>query len=294
MAFVWVQQWVALPIVLENQQMGDLPASSLAPTLDITAAGLHDEHQASSFRSPSNNTPFQSQLSSIPLGQGRLDIRSPAHPMNPHYPGPDHGASSLNMGAMAGALPEYASLEPSQANAQTQAQRPLSGASTSALVYQLQQNLQIPAHGSGPLPAHSPYGSGLSPGQYQQNFVPNPASHPNYAFHPNQQRMPGPSGLQAPYQNFHQPSQYMYYPSPYSPQGQFPQGFAAQSNQSQVLYGRRPSLSGAPMPMMGQNMDLSQHDGVYAQGARLIPGTVQGEPGPVGSILSGTFGAPGE
>lgn len=193
---------------------------------------------------------------------------------------------------MVGALPEYASVEPGP---QQQTQRPLSGASTSAVVYQLQQNLQMPNHGSNPLPNHSPYNAGIGPGQYQQNVMANPNTHSNYApFHPNQQRLSGPSTMQAPFQGFHQPSQYMYYPAPYGPQGQFPQGFPAQGAQAQAMYGRRPSLNNAPMPMMGQNMDISQTDGVYPPGGRLMPGAMQAEPGPVGSILSGTFGAPGE
>ena len=289
MAFVWVQQWIALPVVLE-EQMGDLPPGSVPQPLDIATAGLaHDEYQSSAFRSPNSSTPFHSQLSAIPHGQGRPDIRSPGHPTSPHYPSQDHGASSLNMGVMAGALPDYATLDAGQGGTQShqQSQRPLSGASTSALVYQLQQTLQMPGHASGQLPTQSPYNSGFAPGQYQQNFVPTQGAHTNYAhFHPNQQRMASPNTMQQAYQNFHQPSPYVYYPSAYGgPQGQFPQGFQAQSAQAQAMYGRRPSLSNGQLPGMGQGLDMSQHDGAYLPGNRL-PGS--GEPGPVG------FGAPGK
>lgn len=296
MAFVWVQQWIALP-VLHEEQMGDLPLGATPQSLETTAEGLvRDEHQSSTFKSPTNNSPFHSQLSSVGQGHGRPDIRSPAHAASPQYPQQEgHGASSLNMGSMAGALPEYNHPELGQGNQQThqQVQRPpsLSGASTSALVYQLQQNLQMPQHATGALPSQAAYASG----QYQQNFQGH-SPLPNYGgpFHPTQQRMPHPGSMQAPYQNFHQPSHYMYYTSPYGPQGQLPQGFQAQAAQAQAMYGRRPSLSNSSMPMMGQSMDMSQADGGYPQGGRLMPGTAPGEQGPGQSILSGTYGAPGK
>jgi hypothetical protein len=275
--------------------MGDLPPGSTPQSLDITTDGpARDEHQSSAFRSPTSNSPFHTQLGSIPQGHMRPDIRSPAHLATPHYASQDHGASPLNMGSMAGALPEYPTIDPNQGNPQThqQSQRALSGASTSALVYQLQQNLQMPAHGAGALTAQSAYAAG----QYQQNFAPGHAPHANYgAFHPTQQRLPHPGSLPTQYhQNFHQPSQYMYYPSPYGPQAQLPQGFPTQSAQPQALYGRRPSLSNAPMHFMGQNMELPQSDGVYPSGGRLMPGAVPGESVPSAALLSGSFGAPGK
>lgn len=66
MAFVWVQQWIALPIVLE-EQMGDITQPAGAQPLDITAAGLaQDEHHqghlnpTSDSKSPGSSTPFYS------------------------------------------------------------------------------------------------------------------------------------------------------------------------------------------------------------------------------------------
>jgi hypothetical protein len=290
MAFFWIQQWVALPIIVEHQ-MGDISAGSGPPPLDIAAAGLsRDEQHSPAYRSSSGNTPFHSQLSSIPQGQAHSDTRSS---FSPHFQAQEHGASPLGMGAMVGALPEYASVEPGLGN--PQGQRPLPGASTSALAYQLQQNLQMPGHSPGSVPTQSPYDSGLASGQYQQTYAPNPGSHPNYAqFHHNQQRLPGQASIQPQYQSFPSHSQYMYYPPAYGPQAHFPQGYPPQSVQTQAMYGRRPSFSNAPVPMMGQGMDMSQFDALYSQGNRLAPGLVQGEQGPVGSILSGTFSTPGE
>ncbi|KAF2109131.1 YT521-B-like domain-containing protein [Lophiotrema nucula] len=296
MAFVWVQQWIALPVVYE-EQMGDLPPGSVPQPLDITAAGLaHDEHQlnnpsSSSLRSPSSNAPFYSQLSSISQGQGRPDPRSPAHATSPHYLGQEHATTSLNLGAMAGALPDYGPTDiPGNAQAQQQGQRPLSGASTSALVYQLGQNLQMPGHGSS---THPPYvATSYGPNQFQQNFVPPQGTqHPPYGpFSSSHQRLTGPSSMQHQYQNYPQPSQYLYYPSPYGPPSQFSQGFSAQAaqSQSQALYGRRPSLPSSQMPIMGQNMDMAQHESGYSPIGRHF-GNAQADGGPMGSISTGGF-----
>lgn len=273
--------------------MGDLPTGSGSQPLDIMTAGLaHDEHQGhsnptpSNVKSPSSNTPFYSQLSSIPQGQFHPDLRSPAHPTSPPYPAQEQ--SSLNMGAMAGALPEYAPIDAVQGNPQAppqHGQRQLSGASTSALVYQLQQNLQIPGPASASLPTHSPYGPGFGAGQYPQNFVPAQSSqHTNYAAFPtNQQRLAGPGSMQTPYQNFAQPSQYLYYPSPYGPQAQFQQAFPGQGAQGQAMFGRRQSLPSAHAPLAGHDVGMSQQEG-----GRMAPGG-QGEPGTIGSIFGGPF-----
>ena len=282
MAFVWVQQWIALPVVVE-EQMGDMPQPSGAQPLDITATGLaQDEHQghlnpALNSKSPSSNTPFYSQLSAIPQAQLRPDLRSPAHPQSPHYPGQDHGHSSMNMGAMAGALPDYTSINAAQGNPSMQQhdQRQLSGASTSALVYQLQQNLQVAGPGSAPPP--NLYSPGYNPGQFQQNFVPSQGSqHHNFAqFGAGQQRVPSQGPMPTPYQTFPQQSQFLYYPGPYGPQAQYPQGYPAQTNQAHTLYGRR------------QSGEMSQQEGGFS-GSRMPHSNIPGDLGPMPS----TFGAP--
>jgi hypothetical protein len=289
MAFVWVQQWIALPVVVE-EQMGDIPHASGAQPLDSTATGLaQDEHQThlnptSSSKSPSSNTPFYSQLSAIPQAQLRPDLRSPAHPQSPHYPTQDHGATSMNMGAMAGALPDYSSVNAAQGNPSMlqHDQRQLSGASTSAVVYQLQQNLQAQGPASASLPNH--YAPGFGAGQFQQNFVPPQGSqHPNYAQFPaGNQRVTAPGPMPGPYQSFPQHSQFLYYPGPYGPQAQYPQGYHGQGNQGQLLYGRR------------QSMEMPQQDGGFSSN-RMAPSNIQGDPGQMSSMFGGPFvQAPGE
>jgi hypothetical protein len=259
MAFVWVQQWIALPVVFE-EQMGDVPPGVVPQPLDITAAGLaHDENQgqhgapASSLKPGGSNAPFHSQLSSIAQGQSRPDIRSPTQYTTAQFPGQDHGGTALNMASMASALPEFPPMDTTgNPHIQQSSQRTLSGASTSALVYQLQQNLQMPGPAAGSLQAHPNYGAAYGSGHFPQGFVPTPGSqHPSFAsFNPNQQRVAGANAVAPHFQNYQQASPYMYYPAPYGHQGQFPQSYPGQS---QAMYGRR--MSGGNVPVAGHTMD---------------------------------------
>jgi hypothetical protein len=275
--------------------MGDLPLGSGPQTLDITATGLALDdlqghaHQHSSVLPPSSNTPFHSQLSSIPQSQLRRDVRSPALPSSPYYP-QDHVATSLNMGAMAGSLPEYPSVDGTQSQ---HAQRQVSGASTSALVYQLQQNLQMHGPASSTLPVHSGYVPSFGSGQFQQSYMPTQASsHTNYnAFPLNQPRGPGSNPMQTPYPNYSHQSPYLYYPAPYGTQ-HFVPGFSGQNAQAQALYGRRPSLASSHAPLSGQSMDMSPQEGMFSSGHRTSSGAVQGDPASMGWIPGGQFVQP--
>ncbi|KAF1838640.1 hypothetical protein BDW02DRAFT_576134 [Decorospora gaudefroyi] len=278
MAFVWVQQWVPLPIVYE-QNMGDVPPGPRPHAMDnATTGSARDGNSSASFsaplKSPDNNAPFYAQLSALNHGQPRPDFRSPIHP-TAHYQAQEHGASAFNMGSMAGALPDFgvgddATLYPQPVP------RSLSGASTSAVAYQLGQNLQMPNHTSGNIPSHPSYGPGFTTGLHQQPFMPQQGSqygaYPSFAT--NQPRLAGAPSLQAPYQNYQQASQYMYYPAPYGPQGQFNPGYAAQTTQAQTMYPRRTSLTNTVM--QGQTADYSHMDGNFA-GARMATGNFQGD-----------------
>jgi len=266
MSFVWVQQWFALPVVIEGQ-MGDLPPDLRSHTMDFNAAGLREDQHAplpsSPYKAQDNNTPFYSQLSSIQQGQPRTEHRSPAQ-QNPYYPSQQHDASAFKMGAMAGALPDYGSDTHQQASQSIP--RSLSGASTSALVYQLGQNLQMPAHASGNIPVHASYGTGYATSPYQQGYMPQQSAqdavYPMY--NPTHSRVQGVAPMQNPYQSYPQPSQYMYYPAPYAAQGQYPSGFAAQGIQNQAMYGRRASQVTAPNGIPSQGVELSPLEGSFA------------------------------
>lgn len=298
MAFVWIQQWVALPIIIEDP-MGDIPPGSGPQSLDVAAAGLaQGEHQSASIQAsspqkpPSNNTPFYSQLSSIPQQQPRPDLRSPTHPANPHYTPQDHGATPLNMGAMSSALPEYTLVDGAPPH---HVQRQFSGASTPALVYQLQQNLQMHGHGSSPLPAQPAYGPGFGTGQFQQNYIPpQAAGHATYgAFPAVQQRVPGPNSMHPSYQAYPPPpSPYMYYPGAYAPQATYAQGFAGQNAPGQQAYGRRPSIPSPYAAVSGPDGDMPQSDGMFANAHRVGPPTMQGDPNASGNMFGGQFVQP--
>lgn len=288
MAFVWVQQWVPLPIVYE-QPMGDLPSGSRPQALDSATTGFARDGNPMSppFKSQDGNMPLHSQLSPTPQGQGRQDFRSPSHPPTQYLSQEQqHAPSPLNMAAMAGALPEYGNLDESQVNTHS-IPRSLSGATPSAVAYQLGQNIQLPTHATGNLPTHPSYGPGFSTSPYQPNFMPSQGSQHN-AYPPfgvNQAQLARGTSMQGPYQNYPQASQYMYYPTPYATQGQFIPGFSAQPNQ-QHIYGRRPSVPNASVGMMGPG-DYSQMDGSY--GARVAQGHIQPEAGSFGTPHSVNF-----
>jgi hypothetical protein len=298
MAFVWVQQWVALPVVYEGQgPMGDLPPGTRAQALDSAATGFaRDGNQGLSTPSSKpqdNTTPFHSQLSAIPQNQLRPDFRPSAHSTT-QYLSQEHGASPLNMSSMAGALPEYGSVDDASVNPQGSQSIPrsLSGASTSAVVYQLGQNLQLPAHAPGGMPNHPPYGNAYVANPYQQQAFSQSSQHNAYPqFGANQSRMPTAS-MQAAYQNYPGPSQYMYYPAPYGHQGQYNPGYPAQGLQSQALYGRRGSTTDVTAGLTSpHNMNYQHLDGGF-QGPRVGTGGLQGDQAVMGLPFTRTQGKP--
>lgn len=276
MSFVWVQQWFALPLVVQGQ-MGDLPPDSRSQTMDYAAAGLPQEGQhvqlapSSPYHAQDNNndTPFYSQLNSVSQGQHRPDHRSPAQ--STAYYAPQHDSTAFKMGAMAGALPDHGS--DAQHQSSQSVPRSLSGASTSALVYQLGQSIQMPTHAAHGMPVHPSYGTNYGAGPYQQGYIPHQNTqsgiYPTYNL--NQPRAQGVAQMQNPYQPYPQPSPYMYYPAPYGAHGQYQISYPAQGAQAQTAFGRRPSLVTAPLGIPGQNVEAPSHEGSFT-GARLTQG----------------------
>lgn len=288
MSFIWVQQWVPLPVIFEGP-MGDLPPQSRPLALDSAAGFAREGSQipstssSSLYKSPDNHTPFHSQLSSIPQTQLRPDHRSPSQ-----YAPQEHGATPFSMGAMAGALPEYSPVDDASAHPQGSQAIPrlLSGASTSAVVYQLGQNLQIPSHVS----AAPSYETSYAVGPYQQQaFGPNTQHSAYHPFTGNQSRMPGGASMQTAFQNYAQPSQYMYYPAPYGHQGHYASGYAAPGAQNQGMYERRGSMAGTSVNINSpQNVDFQHHGGTFSV-TRMGPGGLQSEQGVIGSAFGGAF-----
>jgi hypothetical protein len=160
MAFLWTQHWFALPILIE-EPMGDQP-------IDSDAIYMNDNNQDSSHLSVSKSSPpplpgvrhpgngaapFYSQYSSLPTHQQTNPPRYNQQTGVNHYAqggGQTQPGAGFDMSAMGGALPNYGThpFPHSQPQFQQQDQRRLSGASTPAVVYQLQQNVQYPQAGT--------------------------------------------------------------------------------------------------------------------------------------------------
>ena len=250
----------------------------------------------SELRSPSNNAPSYSQLSSIPQSQPRLDIPRASNQQVDTFYGvsksQELSASHFNMGAVVGALPEYPSVVLGQSIPQThqQGSRVLSGASTSALIYQLQQTSQFPGHSLSSYQGQSPYSPTFGQGQYPTNFIASQSAQQTayQQSNPNQQRSAGPSPLQPLYPSFQQqPSQYLYYTSPYGPQGQFTQNFPAQVPQQPKPYNRRISLPSAQVPVIVQSTELTMLSGSYPSANRLASGGFSSDYSRMSAFLSG-------
>jgi hypothetical protein len=259
--------------------MGDLPPESRPQASDNVATGFaregHPNLPGSSYKLPDNSTPFHSQLSAIPQNRLRPDYHSSAPPSAQYLP-QEHGASHLNMASMAGALPEYSSIDDASTNAQgsQSVPRSLSGASTSAVVYQLGQNLQM---SSGGMSNHSPYGNAYAAGPYQQQAFAPGSQHAAYpSFVQNPSRIPNAS-MQTAFQNYPGPSQYMYYSAPYGHQGQYNPGYPIQN---QTLYDGSQSTGASAGLTSPHNMNYRHPDGGFS-GARVDQG-LQGGQSPMG------------
>lgn len=247
--------------------MGDFPPGSRPQAPDTTTNGLAYDENPSSYPSSThkpqdNSAPFYSQLTSIPQGLPRPDFRSFTHPSTQSQP-PDNRVSPLNMGSMAGALPDHGPGDGATANSQA-IPRTLSGVSVSAVAYQPGQNMQMPSHMSGNFPVHPPYAPSYAMSPYQQGYMHAQLS-PQGAYPPfaaNQPRLPGPNAIQNPYQHYQQPSQFMYYSVPFGPQGHYIHGYQMPGVQNQAMYGRRGSSNSASF-IPGQNPEQSFYDGMY-------------------------------
>lgn len=163
------------------------------------------------------------------------------------------------MGAIAGALPDYPTAVSGQNIPQPHQQglRGLFGASTSALVYQLQQISQLPGQFPVNYPGQSPYNSGFAQGQYPTIFVAGQgAQFTAYPlFNHNRQRSSGPSPLQLSYPNFPQQTpQYLYYTPRYTPQCHLSHSYPTRPAQQPGSYGRRPES-----PFKSSISDCAEH-----------------------------------
>jgi hypothetical protein len=260
MAFFWVQQWVALPIIIE-EHMGDVShdSGSGPPRLE-SQEPTHDDLQfpgqkpsipssslPATSRSPGAGAPFYSQYSNLPGQPQRVDSSS-SHQLGNPYPsgvGQNQNLHGFNMSAMAGALPDYGMQTLN--NMQTQGPQPgaqkMAGASNPAMVYQYPQNLQYPPQVSASYMNPAQYG-GYAPAPFQgyhQSQSPQPAMYTQYGT--GQQRTGVVPQHFAPYPQVAQ--QYYHYPGAVGGHGQQPSGFPMQTANFQAPYSMRPVSGGS-------------------------------------------------
>lgn len=254
MAYFWVQQWIALPVIAE-EQMGD--GSANLPSLYPAGGTVIDDGKNNQLRRTNiqaapegtvvGSDAFYSQYSTIPPSQSRPEPTRPSPQQSQaHFnysSAPGHGASPLNMGTMSSALPDYAMGSNNRPHSHQFAQQAVSGASTSALVYQLQQASHYPGQVPGSVSSFNP---GFIPSHYPQNFGAGviPQANMYHSVHTPQSRSAGPSPS---YPNFPQHTQqYFFYP--FGPQGNMPQQYGHPFPQKQVYQGRRSSLPSVQVP----------------------------------------------
>lgn len=290
MAYVWVQQWIPVPIVLERP-MGDIRDSNTPPSASQAQATAPDSSKNPNYpppppvvRSPGTASPFYSQYNSVSQLQPRSE--GPHGATQSHSPyeaasGSTHGTpSTFNMAGMTSALPEYTTGAAQSQQAHQQAQRTLSGASTPALVYQLQQNLhysnQSPSSSPYPIPPYAqmpfPHGAPYQPQYVTGQPVPGTSFGVMSA---GQQRSAGASPS---FSNFpQQPQQYMFYPAPYGAQPHLHQQFPIQTAQQVGGQGRRSSLPATQPTIVASSNEPFVLSGHYSASTRAYPAT--GMPG---------------
>lgn len=283
--------------------MGELPPTTEPNLSELTVPSpvkessqvLSPSSSSPGLAIPGQNAPLSSQLSPDQAQWGQDPSRIQVAHSGGHRSNipqaPEHEPSALNMAAMVGALPDHAN-DPNLRHLQPHhQQRQLSGASTSAVVYQLQQIPQLRSSANIPLQNHTPYNSGYGHMQYPPNFPPQHGL--QYGAMPplsaNPQRPPAPNMLQ--YQHFQQPAPYVYYPQ-YSAHGPYAQPFPPQSPQSQPGFSRRPSLPASQGSIHPQTFDTPVQDGSYQQ-SHAFPGGLPMESGPNVNLMGTSPGTQG-
>lgn len=206
MAYFWVQQWVALPVIVE-EYMGDTTQDGghAAPisyhqqfAYDESSYHSHGKPDGSFQPSPgisrpsSGQPPFFAQYNTIPSQQQRSDS-SRYQQQQGYAAGGNHNQQgiSFNMGGMAGALPDYTAQTIPNSGPQHPSQRQ-PGASTPAVVYQMQQNLQYPHQAAANYGGHANYGAYCQAQYAGYGQAPSPQSAGYPQFHGQQRSTPGP------------------------------------------------------------------------------------------------------
>lgn len=172
MTYVWLQQWVALPIIIEDQ-MGDTSNNGGFTFSRTYQQPFHVTDSQQIYSKPelsydssqimSGNSAFYSQYSALPTTEQRMD-----NSRVPYAAGGSlsQAGSSFNMSAIASALPDYAAQAQNLQSARPQGsgQPRALGVSTPAMALQMQQSLQYPHQSSnasyGNQGGHGAFGAG--------------------------------------------------------------------------------------------------------------------------------------
>lgn len=211
---------------------------------------------------PVSASSFQSQY---PTRSLEVQRPSQQHPMYAY-----NASSPFHMGAMGAALPDYSSTVPGPPAVQPPhpSQRGISGASTSAVVYQLQQISQYPqaAMGYSSQPA---YGAAYNASQFSPSY-------PSFA--PGQQRTMAPVQMPQSFMQYPQTQPYMYYPAQYHGQPSM--------NQPPVAYGANPDARRGSLPAGQAAAGVGLENAMPATG--FIPMTAGVAPNIAGDFSSGS------
>lgn len=307
-----------------RQPSRDLPGTSTHPQRDVddgsdlSAPGTIDDHRpalGNSWRNRSggissdvgaahshnSKPPYEVHLQAPAPQQRPEGLRSTnatGHALTSYAMAQNQRPTTLNMGGMAGALPDY----PSSAQPYGQQPNPPrfpSGPSTSALVYQLQQISQFAGQTAMSNPAYNPQYTQHYPGMYQQGqHAPQGASGYGQMHAAQQSHSGGPSPLQPHYpgssyfsqhhqqqQQPQQQQQYLYYPTSYAQQIPGAQGMPGRAAPYPSGYGRRSSLSYGQGTTSHEGPDYSMANASFASQGGFPPAGVMPVGDPTGRHL---------
>ncbi|MCJ1288925.1 hypothetical protein MMC34_000456 [Xylographa carneopallida] len=248
MAFFWVQQWWAVPVVLQEPQMGDaqrdgrrLPSGRMISNPGQPGPSDDTEHPSATERVSNINAPYDFHLQA-PTPQQRLNqgqmFNIPGQPQGPPTYSQERVDESFDMRSMGGALPNYRSGVPSLESLHTQ-QRFHSNASSTPM-HQHQQVSQLtgqpmgnsPGYSSGFAPQYmSSYHQGQQGTSGSQQYGQPQSGHQSRTIIPSPIQPPFPSGSFFPGQQSTQP--YTYYSTSFGQTSPSQQGFQASNRQQE-------------------------------------------------------------
>ncbi|MCJ1431763.1 hypothetical protein MMC27_001118 [Xylographa pallens] len=248
MAFFWVQQWWAVPVILEEPRMGDaqrdgrrLPSGRMIGNPGQQGPPDDTEHSSATERISNINAPYDFHIQA-PTPQQRLNqgqvFNIPGQPQGPPNYSQERLEESFDMRSMAGALPNYRSAVQSLEPLHTQPRFHSNASSTP--MHQHQQISQLtgqamgssPGYSSGFAPQYIPsYLQGQQSTSASQQYGQPQSSHQSRTILPSPIQPPYPGGSFYPGQQSTPP--YAYYSSSFGQTSPSQQGFQASNRQQE-------------------------------------------------------------